>query len=378
MNFQNHAILSLGSNTGNRQQHIESCINYIHNTIATVIKVSGIYQTPSWGFESADFYNCAVLVHTCKPATVLLDELLQAEAEAGRVRSEGGGYQARSIDIDIIAFNNAVINEPNLHVPHPRMAERNFVLYPIRDIAPQWIHPVLGKDIDTLIEQSTDESECKFILQSQNPLDSISLRSINYLAVEGNIGAGKTSLSSKIAEDFNARLVQERFADNPFLPKFYKDQARYAFSLEMSFLADRYQQLTDDLSKFDLSNEFIVADYHIVKSLIFSKITLGEDEYNLYRKLFDIMYKEMTKPDLYIYLYQNTERLLEQIKKRGRAYEQDIQPEYLDKINTGYLEYIKAQKELNVMVIDVTDKDFVNSQQDYVWLLDAISSHVNA
>jgi len=162
------------------------------------------------------------------------------------------------------------------------------------------------------------------------------------------------------------------------LPKFYKDQNRYAFPLEMSFLADRYQQLSDDLAQFDLFKDFIVADYHIFKSLIFAKITLAEDEYRLYRNLFDIIYKEMPKPDLYVYLYQNTGRLLENIKKRGRTYEQNITAEYLDKINIGYLEYIKSQIDLNVLIIDVSDRDFVKRHEDYIFVLDEIQKKLNS
>ncbi len=169
-----------------------------------------------------------------------------------------------------------------------------------------------------------------------------------------------------------SKTVLERFADNPFLPKFYEDQSRYAFPLEMSFLADRYQQIADDLAQFDLFKDFIVADYHIFKSLIFAKVTLTDDEYRLYRKLFEIIYKEMPKPDLYIYLYQNTERLLENIKMRGRSYEQEIPAEYLDKINRGYLDYIKTQTDLNVLTIDVSDRDFVKNQEDYIFILDEI------
>jgi deoxyadenosine/deoxycytidine kinase len=142
----------------------------------------------------------------------------------------------------------------------------------------------------------------------------------------------------------------------------------------MSFLADRYQQISDDLAQFDLFKDFIVADYHIFKSLLFAKVTLTEDEYRLYRKLFEIIYKEMPKPDLYIYLYQNTERLLENIKVRGRSYEQDIEADYLEKINFGYLDYIKTQKDLNVLVIDISDKDFVKNQQDYLYILKEIQN----
>ena len=199
----------------------------------------------------------------------------------------------------------------------------------------------------------------------------------NYIAIEGNIGAGKTTLTTKIAEDFNAKTVLERFADNPFLPKFYEDQNRYAFPLEMSFLADRYQQIADDLAQFDLFKDFIIADYHIFKSLIFAKVTLTDDEYRLYRKLFEIIYKEMPKPDLYIYLYQNTARLLENIKQRGRNYEQEIPAEYLDKINRGYLDYIKSQTDLNVLVIDVSDRDFVKNQEDYAFVLEEIQNRLH-
>jgi deoxyadenosine/deoxycytidine kinase len=142
----------------------------------------------------------------------------------------------------------------------------------------------------------------------------------------------------------------------------------------MSFLADRYQQISDDLAQFDLFKDFIVADYHIFKSLIFAKVTLAEDEYRLYRNLFDIIYREMPKPDLYVYLYQNTEKLLANIKQRGRSYEQEIPAEYLEKINNGYLEYMKSQTDLKVLIIDVTNRDFVENQEDYIFVLDEIKN----
>ena len=145
----------------------------------------------------------------------------------------------------------------------------------------------------------------------------------------------------------------------------------------MSFLADRYQQISDDLAQFDLFKDFIVADYHIFKSLIFAKVTLAEDEFRLYKTMFDIIYKEMPKPDLYIYLYQSTERLLENIKERGRNYEQEIPAEYLEKINNGYLDYIKSQTNLNILIIDVTNRDFQNNQKDYVYILNEIQNKIS-
>jgi deoxyadenosine/deoxycytidine kinase len=198
----------------------------------------------------------------------------------------------------------------------------------------------------------------------KNPTKQYHFSDFNYIAIEGNIGAGKTSLATKIANDFNAKLILERFADNPFLPKFYQEPKRYAFTLEMSFLADRYQQISDDLSQLDLFKDFIVSDYDIYKSLIFSKITLPEDEFKLYRRLFYLMYKDIAKPERYIYLHQSTERLQENIKRRGRDYEQNIDSHYLEKINTGYLEFLKNQTELKVKIIDISGRDFIDNRDD--------------
>ncbi|MEY2693076.1 MAG: 2-amino-4-hydroxy-6-hydroxymethyldihydropteridine diphosphokinase [Bacteroidota bacterium] len=371
MSTQNTVVLSLGTNLGNRLQNVETAIALLHEKAGTVVKVSGLYETPSWGFESTPFYNCALLMHTQKEAKLLLEVCQAIEVEMGRAYTKPG-YEARIIDIDVIAFNEEIISTTTLQVPHPLMQDRLFVLLPMRDLQLDWRHPILQKHLPDLLKASEDKSNCVFIQKLIAPIRSISLEQFNYIAIEGNIGAGKTTLALKIADDFNAKTVLERFADNPFLPKFYEDQNRFAFPLEMSFLADRYQQIADDLAQFDLFKDFIVADYHIFKSLIFAKVTLTDDEYRLYRKLFEIIYKEMPKPDLYIYLYQNTERLLANIKKRGREYEQDIAADYLEKINQGYLDYIKSQTDLNVLIIDVSDRDFVQNQEDYVYILSKI------
>ena len=376
MNTQHQVILSLGSNQGNRLQHIETAIDFIHSEVGTVVRVSKLYETPALGFDGDAFYNCALVLHTQSDAEMILEKSLSIEKKMGRVRMETEGYQSRIIDIDVIAFNEEIIASKNLQVPHPAMQERLFVLLPMRDLHLDWRHPILQKYLPELLKASEDTSHCKVIQSLNFPLQKMALDRFNYIAIEGNIGAGKTTLTTKMAEDFNAKTVLERFADNPFLPKFYEDQNRYAFPLEMSFLADRYQQISDDLAQFDLFKDFIVADYHIFKSLIFAKVTLTDDEYRLYRKLFEIIYKEMPKPDLYIYLYQNTERLLENIKQRGRSYEQEIPAEYLDKINRGYLDYIKSQTDLNVLIIDVSDKDFVKNQEDYVFILNEIQNKI--
>lgn len=372
MEEQNKIVLSIGSNQGDRKSLIQQAIDTINREVATVVSVSKLYESPSWGFESEPFYNCAILVHTSKSASKILKGLLKIEKKLGRVRTEETGYKSRTIDIDIISFNNDIIETEVLNVPHPQMQNRMFVLVPMKDLQTEFFHPISKQNIQELIANCPDKSECRCIDSIENPFKNKQINNYNFIAIEGNIGAGKTTLAHKIADDFNAKKILERFADNPFLPKFYKDQARYAFPLEMSFLADRYQQISDDLAQLDLFKDFIIADYHIFKSLIFAKVTVTEDEFRLYRKLFEIIYKEIPKPDLYIYLYQNTNRLLQNIKKRGRSYEQEIPSEYLDKINQGYFDFIKTHPELNILVLDVSDRDFVKKQSDYIFILEEI------
>jgi deoxyguanosine kinase len=195
---------------------------------------------------------------------------------------------------------------------------------------------------------------------------------LRYLVIEGNIGAGKTSLCNKIAAEKHAKIILEQFADNPFLPKFYKNPDRYSFPLELSFLADRYNQLKKNLDTFDLFNELIVADYFFMKSLIFSSSTLQEDEYKLYRQLFDIIYSSLPKPDLYVYLHKSVDNLLNNIKMRGREYEQNISYEYLKSIENGYFSFFKQQNNIKILLIDTNSIDFVNNDQHYQMLVNTI------
>ncbi|MGE0090451.1 MAG: deoxynucleoside kinase [Bacteroidales bacterium] len=188
---------------------------------------------------------------------------------------------------------------------------------------------------------------------------------ISYLVIEGNIGAGKTSFANKISAELNAKLILEQFADNPFLPKFYKEPDKYSFQLELSFLAERYYQLNNELTSRDLFKSITVADYYFMKSLIFAKTTLKDDEYNLYRSIFDIIYKSIPKPDLYVYLHQDIARLKQNIKKRGRDYEQAISDEYLEKLQDGYFDFFKKQVDIPFLIVDINKLDFVENQSDY-------------
>jgi deoxyguanosine kinase len=192
------------------------------------------------------------------------------------------------------------------------------------------------------------------------------------MVIEGNIGAGKTTLATRISEQFNGRLILEHFADNPFLPKFYQDPDKYSFPLELSFLASRYKQLNEELGSQDLFKAFTVADYYFMKSLVFAASTLKGDEYSLYRQIFYIIYSSLPKPDIYVYLHINTERLLENIKKRGREYEKSITGEYLQKIQDSYFAFFKQNPENKYLVIDINEIDFVANRSHYSKIIDTI------
>jgi len=194
----------------------------------------------------------------------------------------------------------------------------------------------------------------------------------NYVVIEGNIGAGKTTLASRISDQFNARLILEHFADNPFLPKFYNDPKQYSFPLELSFLASRYKQLKEELVPQDLFKSFSIADYYFMKSLVFAASTLTGDEYNLYRQIFYIIYGSLPKPDIYVYLHLNPDRLLQNIKSRGRNYEKSITREYLQKIQDSYFSFFKQNPENKYLVIDINEIDFVANKNHYSKIIDAI------
>ena len=185
-----------------------------------------------------------------------------------------------------------------------------------------------------------------------------------YLVIEGNIGAGKTSLASLLAEETGSRLVLEAFSDNPFLAKFYEDPGRYAFQLELSFLSERYHQIKTELGHPDLFGQSVISDYFLAKSFIFSKYNLKDDEMKLFEKLFSIINLQAPKPDLYVYLHLPVEKLLENIKLRGRSYEKHIQYEYLKEVQEGYFGFFKSQQEMKILVIDTSNIDFINRQSD--------------
>jgi 2-amino-4-hydroxy-6-hydroxymethyldihydropteridine diphosphokinase len=360
--------IALGSNQGDKEQRLQESVDLIFERIGAIQSISKVYHTPAWGFKGEPFLNACISVRTNYSAEVVLKLLLEIEVELGRTRTNNDGYVNRVIDLDIIFYGDLTISSKKLHVPHPQLAYRKFVLYPMADIAADLIHPINDVSIRQLMKETSDDSslyEVDFKLTKPQLPDL----SLNYLVIEGNIGAGKTTLCKMIEQDYQAKAFLERYHDNPFLPKFYKNKKRYAFPLELSFLADRHQQLVEEIGQFDLFRNFAVADYDFYKPLIFARITLHQDEYQLYKRLFDVMYKELPKPDLYVYLYQNTDKLLQNIKKRGRDYEQNIDAQYLNDLHKGYMQFIRQQNYLKTEIIDLSNLNFVENRLDYIKLI---------
>jgi deoxyguanosine kinase len=186
-----------------------------------------------------------------------------------------------------------------------------------------------------------------------------------FIVIEGNIGAGKTSLANKLSADFGAKLILEEFEDNSFLPKFYEDARRYAFPLEMSFLAARFNQLKKQLLELDLFRAGVVSDYIFAKCLLFSKINLDDDEYDLYVKLFEIINLQIRQPDLLVYLHNPIQKLQWNILNRGRTYEQQISDDYLKQLSDAYLQFIHANNHLRILLVDCSAIDFMGNEHHY-------------
>ena len=199
----------------------------------------------------------------------------------------------------------------------------------------------------------------------------------HYIAIEGNIGAGKTTLAHLLSRKLNARLILEQFSDNPFLPKFYENPKQFAFPLELFFMAERYKQLKQMINTNDLFQNITISDYVFSKCLLFAKVNLAEEEFRLYQKLFDIIQQQLVFPDLIIYLHSPVEKLQKNIRKRNRAYEQTIPDEYLFNIQETYTSYIK-QHNIRTLFIDASNADFLGNEKHLQVVANALDSEIGS
>jgi deoxyadenosine/deoxycytidine kinase len=192
-----------------------------------------------------------------------------------------------------------------------------------------------------------------------------------FVTIEGNIGAGKTTLAQLLSRHYKARLILEEFADNPFLPKFYEKPDQYAFPVELFFMAERFKQLKELLQQQDLFQQITISDYLFTKCLLFAEVTLPEDEYRLYQRLFEIIHQQLIQPDFLVYLHAPVEKLQANIKKRNRSYEQSISDDYLQQIQDTYTHYLRQQSS-RTLFVDVTEADFLNNDSHLQSLIEAM------
>jgi deoxyguanosine kinase len=327
----NRSFLCLGGNLGDRLENIEKALLRIKK-FARIIKRSSVYETQSWGGNSDHLYlNLCVEIQTKLEVSELMKSLLQVEKDLGRTRTNNVNID-RTIDIDILFFNDAILKTKLVQVPHPRLHLRKFVLIPLEEIAQKYVHPKLKKTISALKKQCKD----KLVVTKYNP------QRFKVICVEGNIGSGKTTLAGDLAKELDALLIEERFEDNILLPSFYKDPKQFAFALELSFLLDRFEQLQKTMN---LKHKHIVCDYSIFKCLWFAKVNLKKYQYKAFKELFTLVSGALPKPDLFIYLETSLGNLKNNISKRGRIYEKGIKSDYLKKLDK---EYKKGLSKLSV------------------------------
>ena len=367
----NKAYISLGSNQGQRIQGIRNAVVQIQKRIGVLTNLSSIYETPAWGFEGPNFLNACIGIQTGLKPMEVLENLLAIEQQMGRKRSLERAYRSRTLDLDLLFYEDQVIDNENLKLPHPRLELRKFILCPMCEIDPDFLHPRLGKSLSNLLRICKDSSHAKKL-----PLEHWSPNTLieeQMLVFEGNIGVGKTSLAQKISRDYQVLSLMENFSKNPYLKKFYDQPESFSLSLENYFLENRFRQFNNFL-QVTATKKIAVADHSLFKSLIFAKINLSPSNFSDFEKKFERLSAKLFFTQRVIFLYQPIKKLMQQIENRGRSYERKITGDYLEKIEEGYHNFQNTELSFPYQNIDLTDFDFVNDERAYQIILQRIKS----
>ena len=384
------AYIALGANLGERLETLRAAVRGLAaHTDITVLRTSPVYETkahtPVPGEAQPPYLNAVVEVETTLPPPVLLAYCHDLERAAGRTRR--ARWAPRTLDLDLLLYGSETRTTPDLTLPHPRMADRRFVLQPLADLAPTLHLPApFDATVSDLLVACPDTDEparTERVLAEQLP----STRKLtagtdgparlpddlSYVVIEGVIGAGKSTLARMLAEHFDGQLVLEEFEENPFLARFYEDRPRWAFQTQLAFLASRFQQQKNLLSR-DLFHQVTIADYSFDKDRIFAHLNLSGDELQLYETLYSLMEPNTPRPDLVVYLQSTTERLMRNIRERGRVYEANMDPSYIAALNEAYSYYFFRYTKSPLLIINAEAIDFVKNVEEWEELVRQVAT----
>jgi len=322
---EHSAYIGLGSNMGDRQNNLRQALSELetHPSILSV-EVSSFYETKPLGPSNQDdFLNAVVKLRTLIGPFGLWKILNRTEIKLGRRRKLNAkkNWGPRTLDLDLLLYEEGVLNEPDLVIPHPQMHLRSFVLTGMCELAPDFIHPVLGRSMQEL---ATRLNGGNYWLDSEKP---------QLISIAGNIGVGKTTLAAGLAERLNAKFISEKYDDNPFLPEVYAGRTELALDSELFFLSSSASQLRKDRL---FASRHYVSDYVFDKALIYASSWLTESDLGAYREQYEYTNKTIAAPVLVIYLWDNIQNCLERIHKRNRPYEQRIESSFLEHLADGY------------------------------------------
>jgi len=373
------AFIALGSNLGARERHLRSAVaSLVAAEGVRVVNTSPVYETDAHTVEAGQvqppFLNAVVEIETTRSPEELLELLQYLERESGRV--QGPRWDPRPLDLDLLVYGDREITPSDdcpLQVPHARLAERRFVLQPLVDLDPALVIPGVESTVEALLASCPDSSPLATTTMSLRPAAAILPDSLRYVAVEGVIGAGKTSLARMLAERMAGRLVLEEFDENPFLPDFYRNPDRWAFHTQLAFLASRFRQQKALMDR-DLFHQRTVSDYTFDKDRIFAHITLTGDELHLYETVYTLMEPSTATPDLVVYLQSSVDRLMHNINQRGRAYERNMQRSYIEEVAAAYDRYFRHYDKGPLLIVNSSAIDFVNNPEDFERLVARIAT----
>ena len=365
--------LGLGSNLGDRVTFLRLALEALREISDGTVRTSRIYETEPVGPGVQEKYlNLCVRLSTALTPKQLLDYCQEVERRLGRIPR--GRWESREIDIDILNYDNEVLRQDELILPHPGIAERQFVLVPLVELDPALVLPGFQDTVSMLLLKRRE---------AEGPMDITEYRTkrqgsivlpdqMRYVAVEGVIGVGKTTLVKLLCERMASSPLFEEFENNPFLADFYRDRHRFAFQTQVFFLLSRFRQIQEHFHQQDLFHPQVVSDYMFAKDKIFAAQNLDENEMGLYQRLSGLLERELPRPDYVIYLQADTKTLMDRIQQRDRYYERPIEESYIESLNQAYNNFFHYYDDSPLLIVNTNHIDFVRSSDDLNLLLDQI------